>query len=71
MALEASLLELDTSRSPDAFLALLAHEDAAVSYPAVERLIAMTGADQGLDVTQAPADRVAAVERARAALSSR
>lgn len=71
VALEASLLELDTSRSPDAFLALLAHEDAAVSYPAVERLIAMTGADQGLDVTQAPADRVAAVERARAALSSR
>jgi hypothetical protein len=68
VALEAALLQLDASRPPDAFLDMLASEDPSVTYPAVERLIALTGSDQGLDVTAPVAQRAPALTSARDAL---
>ncbi len=71
VALEASLLLLDDSRPPDRLMEWLALDDPAWVYPAIERLIALTGSDHGLDAKQPSTDRGPALQRARAALGSR
>jgi HEAT repeat protein len=71
VALEAALLALDASHSSSAFLEMLASENDAVSYPAVERLITMTGSDHGLDPSRPMAEREQALKRAEAALATR
>jgi len=71
VALEAALLSTDDGRSPSRFLEMLASEDQGVSFPAVERLIAMTGSDHGLDPLSPSGDRARALASARRALEDR
>ena len=71
VAIESALLSLDCQRPPDTFLADLASEDNEISFAALDRLIALTGSNCGLDPA-APADqRAAALATAREALLKR
>ncbi|MDG2150134.1 MAG: HEAT repeat domain-containing protein [Planctomycetota bacterium] len=71
VSLEAALLALDPNHPSDGFLEMLMSENDAVSYPAIERLIAMTGSDHGLDPSQSLAEREQALQSAKAALATR
>jgi hypothetical protein len=70
-ALQAALLAADPSRDPQPFLDLLASADPDLAFAALQRLIALTGSDCGLDPAQPPGQRVEAISRAGAALASR
>jgi hypothetical protein len=71
VALEAALLACDASRPADAFLGYLASPDADIAYAALQRLMTLTGGDQGLDPSVPPEGRAEGLARARAALEQR
>ena len=71
VAIEAALLATDSDRSLDHLLDLLASEDPAIAYPAVERLIMLTGSDHGVDPSAPSGDRQAPLAAARKALANR
>lgn len=67
-AVEAAWLRTDPQHPVDGFLALLASPDPDVAYPAVERLVAITGDDHGIDASAPPAERAAGLQSARETL---
>lgn len=66
-ALEAARFALEPERTPDRLMSLLG-ADPDTAYPAIERLVSLTGSDQGLVPGQPGPAREAALSRARAAL---
>ena len=70
VALEAALLSTDPDRPTDRFLAML-ESDPDTAYPAMERLIVLTGSDHGFDPAADPTTRTAALDKARTALADR
>ncbi len=70
-ATECALLRLDPERSPDAFLDLLVSDDPNLVFPAVERLIALTGGDGGLDPMSPVATRQLLLDDIRRMLTRR
>ncbi len=71
VAIEAALLACDGTRPVDSFIGYLASADAETAYAALQRLITLTGNDQGLDVAAPPDQRTQALTRARTALEHR
>ncbi len=70
-AVEAALIVLDVERDPEGLLAMLASDDASEVYPALDRLIGITGSDHGIDAAAPPAARAEGIASARTALSQR
>lgn len=70
-ALQAALLACDPQADPGPFLQCLASPDAELAYAALQRLIALTGDDHGLDPSAPPEARADALAAAREALRSR
>lgn len=70
-ALLAAQLACDPAADPGPFVECLASPDPDLAYAALQRLIALTGDDHGLDPSAPPAARAAALEAARAALAAR
>ena len=67
-AIEGARLRLDERADPQGLLALLADADAAVAFAALDRLVALTGDDFGLDPTSPPSSRAEGLAAAAAAL---
>lgn len=70
-ALAGARLALDPAADPELLLGLLASREPDQAYPAIERLVALTGQDHGLTPDLPAAEHAAALERARAALVAR
>jgi len=71
VALLAARLASDPTCDPAPFLECLASPDAELAHAALQRLIALTGDDFGLDPAAPPATRAPALDAARAALERR
>lgn len=71
VALEAARLATDRTHPAEAFLALLASEDTAIAFAALQRLVALTGEGFGLDPTAPAAARTEALAAAARALAAR
>lgn len=64
VALCSALFLCDPAEPPTCLLDDLASPDPDVAYPAVERLIALTGGDQGIDAAVPPEQRAEGLKRA-------
>lgn len=71
VAIESALLALDCQRPPDTFLALLSSPDNELAFAALDRLITLTGSNQGFDPSAPLDSRTPALEAARTALLKR
>lgn len=70
-ALAAARYQLAPGNNASELLALLAETDADRAYPAIERLVSLTGSDQGLRPGQPADEQAAALTRAADALAAR